>query len=125
MPRMEQRLKSPDRKKLALFIEVCQEALDLANEDNADPEAIFCSENVAELKEILEWCLTFLCNRSDYHKTMQRTRKMEHKLLLDRALARGIDVEALRRQARGEAIDQIIDESDELPVQPPKGGSGE
>lgn len=121
MPQTEQRLKSPDRKKLAAFIEVCREALERAEADQADPEALFIEEDVATLLEILEWCLTFLSNRTDYHKKKQITEKVTRKLLIERALAAGIDVEALRRKAHAQAADQIIDESDELPVLPHEG----
>lgn len=127
MPQTEQRLKSPDRKKLAAYIKVCYDALELAESDGAEPEAIFCNDDVQELMEMLEWALTFLCNRTDYHKKKQMTDKMTRQLLIDRALAKGIDVEALRKEARARAADQIIDESDELPVLPKsqKGGADE
>jgi hypothetical protein len=67
---------------------------------------------LVEIRDALDWTLTFLENRRDYHRKRQTQQKIEMALLEEKLASAGVDVRKLKSDAVRLAEDAIIDSDD-------------
>jgi hypothetical protein len=103
--------KSPALPRLRKHIQTIDEVID-SGVDVTFGDAILPEAFLVDVRDALDWTLTFLENRRDYHRKRQTQQKIEMALLEEKLASAGIDVRKLKSDAVRLAEDAIIDSED-------------
>lgn len=107
--------KSPELKKLAKHIQTIDEIINsgwdvTAHTDKGEPQVEFKESELVEIRDALDWTLTFLENRRDYHKKRQTKAKVEQALMEEKLREAGVDIDAIRKSAVKLSEDVLLEE---------------
>jgi deoxyribodipyrimidine photolyase-like uncharacterized protein len=75
--------------------------------ENAEVGELWNEPDVVVMRDALDWTLTYLGNRRDYHKRRNVKTKVEMELFRERLEAAGVDVKKLEKEASEAADDSI------------------
>ena len=114
--------KSPELKKLtkhiAMLDDVINNGWDVAIANITDPlenstiHTYITEPTLVEIRDALDWVLTFLENRRDYHKKRQTKAKVEQALMEEKLREAGVDIDSLRKDAVRLSEDALLDQEE-------------
>ncbi len=103
MIKTEERLRTPKLEELSKV----KAKLDQQINDGADPE--LTEPEAVLICDALEWIITMISNRRDYHRQRSLKSKFERKLLEEALRGKGVDLSQLTKRAHDLASDELID----------------